>query len=106
MGCRTRTYLKLLIRFNFDLFYWASRFSLRAGRTKWRGEIDTLRPSMSPASWLQAEALSYLRDRIIRHRPPAARIIKTPEQCSETLLSYKRIGVGDFMLDIVDATKH
>jgi len=50
-------------------------------------------------------ALSYLRDRVIQHRPPAAWIIGTPEQCSETLLNYKRIGVGDFMLYIVDATE-
>lgn len=52
------------------------------------------------------KALSYLKNHIIRRRPPAAWIVGTPEQCSETLLNYKEMGVKEFMLYIVDATEH
>ena len=51
------------------------------------------------------KALSYVRKQIIQRRPPAAWIVGTPEQCSETLLSYKRMGAGEFMLYIVDAAE-
>jgi len=53
-----------------------------------------------------AKALAYVRNHIIQRRHPEAWIVGTPEQCSETLLNYKRIGVREFMLYIVGATEH
>jgi len=46
-----------------------------------------------------------MRNHVIRRKYPATWIVGTPEQCSETLLNYKHIGMDEFMLYVVDAAE-